>query len=207
MRRVSNAQGVVMKVLLLTGMPGSGKSEAVKVAEEMGIPVHHMGGMVREMVKAKGFEADRANMQAVADGERKKFGADIWARRTARVIAGAPMIVIDGTRSLEEVAFFRHELGTGLSVVCVHASPATRWERIARRGREDDPRTFEELRERDRNELRWGLGEVIATSDVMLVNEEGKGTLRAQMRRLLLDAGTRPAGQPGATTFTVVSEK
>ena len=207
MSRVSNAQGVAMNVLLLTGMPGSGKSEAVKVAEEMGIPVHHMGGMVREMVKAKGFEADRANMQAVADGERRKFGADIWARRTVRLITSAPLVVIDGTRSLDEVAFFRRELGEALTVVCVHASPRTRWERISRRGREDDPRTFDELRKRDQNELRWGLGEVIATADFMLVNEEGKGTLRAQMRRLLLDTGTRPAAGSGETTFTEVGDR
>ena len=204
MPRVSSAQGVVMKAMVLTGMPGSGKSEAVKVAEEMGIPVHHMGSLVKEMVKAKGFEVNRANMQAVADGERRKLGADIWARRTVRLLASAPMVVIDGTRSLQEVAFFRRELGPNLTVVCVHASPRTRWERIGRRGREDDPRTFEELRERDQNELRWGLGEVIATADAMLVNEEGKGTLRAQMRRLLLDVESRPAA--GETTFTEIRE-
>ena len=204
MPRVSNAQGVVMKAVVLTGMPGSGKSEAVKVAEEMGIPVHHMGSLVREMVKAKGFEVNRANMQAVADGERRKLGADIWAKRTVRLLAAAPMVVIDGTRSLQEVAFFRRELGPNLTVVCVHASPRTRWDRISRRGREDDPRTFEELRERDQNELRWGLGEVIATADAMLVNEEGKGTLRAQMRRLLLEIESRQAA--GETTFTEIRE-
>ncbi|MBM4249312.1 MAG: flagellar hook-basal body complex protein FliE [Euryarchaeota archaeon] len=187
-----------MKVLVLTGMPGSGKSEAVKVAEEMGIPVHRMGDLVREMVKAKGFEVDRANMQAVADGERRKFGPDVWARRTVRLIAEAPLLVIDGTRSLEEVEVFRRELGDRLVVACVHASPRTRWGRIGRRGRPDDPRTFAELVERDQNELRWGLGAVIATADVMLVNEEGKGTLRAQMRRVLLDPMSPPAQMPGA---------
>ena len=183
-------------------MPGSGKSEAVKVAEEIGIPVHHMGGLVRDMVKAKGFEVNRTNMQAVADGERKKYGQDIWARRTLRLVSSSPTVVIDGTRSLVEVDFFRRELGAGLTVVCVHASPRTRWERIERRRRDDDPATFAELRERDQNELRWGLGEVIATADVMLVNEEGKGTLRAQMRRILLEAERAPAG--GETSFTEV---
>jgi dephospho-CoA kinase len=187
-----------MKVIVLTGMPGSGKSEAVKVAEEMGIPVHRMGDLVREMVKAKGFEVNRANMQAVADGERKKFGPDIWARRTVRLIAEAPLLVIDGTRSLDEVEAFRRELGDRLLVACVHASRNTRWERIGRRGRPDDPRSFAELVERDQNELRWGLGAVIATADVMLVNEEGKGTLRAQMRQLLLDPSGPPAARPKA---------
>jgi dephospho-CoA kinase len=202
MRRAFNAQGAYMRAILLTGMPGSGKSEAVKVAEEVGIPVHHMGGLVRDMVKARGFEVNRANMQAVADGERKKFGPDIWARRTLRFVGTAQTVVIDGTRSLQEVDFFRRELGASLTVVCVHASPRTRWERIDRRRREDDPGTFAELRERDLNELRWGLGEVIATADVMLVNEEGKGTLRAQMRRLLLEAERAPVA--GETSFTEV---
>ena len=193
-----------MKVLLLTGMPGSGKSEAVKVAEEIGIPVHHMGGLVKEMVKARGFETNRANMQSVADSERRKRGADIWAKRTARHISKAPLVVIDGTRSPDEVDLFRRELEGSLTVVCVHASPRTRWDRISRRGRQDDPKSYEQMRQRDRDELRWGLGEVIATSDVMLVNEEGKGTLRAQMRRLLLDAGIPPAQRRGETTFTEV---
>jgi dephospho-CoA kinase len=183
-------------------MPGSGKSEAVKVAEEIGVPVYHMGGLVKDMVRAKGFELTRVNMQAVADTERKKKGADIWAKRTSRQITKAPLVVIDGTRSIPEVDFFRRELGQSLTVVCVHASPGTRWDRISRRGREDDPKSFEQMRRRDRDEFRWGLGEVIATSDVMLVNEEGKGTLRARMRRLLLDAGIPPAGGPAETTFT-----
>jgi len=206
MTRVSNWQGDKMKVLLLTGMPGSGKSEAVKVAEEMGIPVHHMGSLVREMVKAKGFEVNRANLQAVADSERKKLGSDIWARRSVRQVGAAALVVIDGTRSLDEVDFFRRELGQSLLVISVHASPRTRWERVSRRGRDDDPASLEEMRERDRNELRWGLGDVIATADVMLVNEESKGTLRAQMRRLLLDAGSPPAAGPGETTFSELTE-
>ena len=190
--------GVDMKVLVLTGMPGSGKSESVKVAEEMGIPIHRMGDMVREMVRAKGFELNRANLASVANSERKRLGPDIWAKRTVRLIARAPIVVIDGARSLAEVDYFRKELGKSLLVLAVHSSPWTRWQRISRRHREDDPGTFEELRERDAQELRWGLGDIIATADVMLLNEGTKGHLRGQMRHLLLDLGSPPAagGQP-----------
>lgn len=185
-----------MKVLVLTGMPGSGKSEAVKVAEEMGIPVHRMGNLVREMVMAKGFEVNRSNLASVGNSERKKLGADIWARRTVRTISKAPIVVIDGTRSLAEVDYFKKELGESLLVLAVHVSPWTRWQRISKRGREDDPRSFEELRERDAQELEWGLGEVIATADVMLLNEGPKGHLRGQMRRLLLDLGSPSSDSP-----------
>lgn len=181
-----------MKVLVLTGMPGSGKSEAVKVAEEMGIPVHRMGDLVREMVMAKGFEVNRSNLASVGNSERKKLGADIWARRTVRTISRAPIVVIDGTRSLAEVDYFKKELGESLLVLAVHVAPRTRWLRIGQRGREDDPHSFEELKERDAQELAWGLGEVIATADLMLLNDGPKGQLRGQMRRLLLDLGSPP---------------
>ena len=219
-----------MKVLVLTGMPGSGKSEAVKVAEEMGIVVHRMGDMVREMVKAKGFEINRANLSSVGNSERKRLGPDIWAKRTARTIARASMVVIDGARSLAEVDFFRKELGSSLIVLAIHSSPWTRWQRVHKRAREDDPGTFEELRERDGQELKWGLGDIIATADIMLLNEGGKGHLRGQMRHLLLDLGSPsssrnvdesdrplpktgppgpqkdrpPATGPDETTFTIV---
>ena len=228
------AKGVDMKVLVLTGMPGSGKSEAVKVAEEMGIPIHMMGDMVRDMVRAKGFELNRANLASVANSERKRLGPDIWAKRTVRVISRSPIVVIDGARSLAEVEYFRKELGTSLLVLAVHSSPWTRWQRISRRHREDDPRTFAELRERDAQELRWGLGDIIATADIMLLNEGSKGHLRGQMRHLLLDLGShspagaggdagrpppmggppgsgsgRPSetGPPGETTFTEVDDR
>jgi dephospho-CoA kinase len=221
-----------MKVLVLTGMPGSGKSEAVKVAEEMGIPVQRMGDMVREMVRAKGFELNRANLASVGNSERRRLGAEIWAKRTVRVISRSPIVVIDGARSLAEVEYFRKELGSSLLVLAVHSSPWTRWQRISKRCREDDPRTFRELKERDSQELKWGLGDIIATADIMLLNEGSKGHLRGQMRHLLLDLGSpasaqsggqvdrpppapatpgagsgRPSGTvPGETTFTEVDE-
>lgn len=194
-----------MKVLVLTGMPGSGKSEAVKVAEEMGIPVHRMGDLVREMVKAKGFEVNRANLASVGNSERKKLGSDVWARRTARTITNAPIVVIDGARSLAEVEYFRKELGESLMVLAILSSPSTRWQRISKRGRDDDIKSLEELRERDGQELKWGLGEVIATADLMIVNESGKGHLRGQMRQVLLELGSHSSkGPPEETTFTEV---
>jgi dephospho-CoA kinase len=195
-----------MRVLVLAGMPGSGKSEAVRVAGEMGIPVYRMGDLVRETVKGRGFEVNRANLASVGNSERQKLGPDIWAKRTLRLLSEAPIVVIDGTRSRAEVDHFRKELGSSLLVLAVHSSFATRWQRIQKRGRPDDPQDPEELHLRDHQELEWGLGDVIATADLMFVNEGGKGTLRAQMRKLLLgmgEAGFKP--NAGETTFTDVS--
>ena len=181
-----------MKVLVITGLPGAGKSEAVKVAAEMGIPVHRMGALVKEEVLRRSFDVNRANMASVANSERKKHGPDIWARRTVQQINRQTTIeVIDGCRSLPEMECFRKELGTYMVVIAIHASPKTRWARISERGREDDPKSFEELITRDRQELEWGLGSVISMADIMIVNEGVKGALRGVMRNILIDIGAQ----------------
>ncbi|MEM4729714.1 MAG: AAA family ATPase [Thermoplasmata archaeon] len=193
-----------MKVLLIAGMPGAGKSEAVKVAEEMGVPVVRMGDLVREEVVSRGFDLNRTNLASVASAARKKLGADIWARRTLPRIPRAPLVVIDGCRSLEEANFFRRTLGRSIFIVGIHASPRSRWKRLRERARRDDPKTPEEFRERDRQELEWGLGDVIATADVMVVNEGRKGALRAQMRALLLGPISADVSLKTETTFIEV---
>ena len=46
------------------------------------------------------------------------------------------------------------------------------FERIRRRNRPGDPRTWEEFVARDMTELGFGIGNVIALADYMIVNEE-----------------------------------
>src|SRR5207249_4371996 len=84
-----------------------------------------------------------------------------------------------GTRSFQEL------VGDDLSVVAVHASPRTRYERMLRRRRTDDAGSIEAFRARDLRELSWGLGDVIATADVMLVNEGTLEEFRRQARTAL----------------------
>ena len=93
------------------------------------------------------------------------------------------LFIVDGVRSLEEVEEFRKHYDT--IVVAVHASPKTRFKRLLRRGRSDDPKTWEEFLERDLRELGWGLGSVIATADYMLVNEGSVRELQKAARRIV----------------------
>jgi dephospho-CoA kinase len=75
-------------------------------------------------------------------------------------------------RSLEEVEEFR-KVGDA-KIIAVHSSPKTRYERLSRRGRSDDPKSWEEFRERDLRELDVGIGRVISLADEIIINE---GTL------------------------------
>jgi len=162
-----------MVVILLAGMPGAGKEEFLKIAKKKGYDIVRMGDVVREQAKMVDLSDEEISIGEFANRERKEHHNGIWADRTLSKISGEET-VIDGIRSAEEVNIFRSELEKDAPIVAIHSSPNTRFERLRKRGREDAPRTLEEFHERDKRELDWGLGRIIARADRMLVNE---GTL------------------------------
>lgn len=162
-----------MGKILVTGMPGCGKEEFVKIAGNMGYDVVRMGDVVREWARDMGLGADDKSIGGFADSERKKNHYGIWAERTLERLSKNDT-VIDGVRGDREVGVFREELGDDLVVVAVHASPCIRYARLVKRGRDDAPGRKEEFLDRDERELGWGLGSVISNADVVIVNQ---GTL------------------------------
>ncbi len=154
-------------------MPGAGKEEFVKVALEHGYGVIRMGDVVRREAESRGTAMDDRGVGGFASLEREVHGPGIWAERCLKVL-GEGDTVIDGSRSLAELEVFRRALGSDLRLVAIHSSPGQRFQRLLRRARSDAPEDREAFDERDRRELGWGLGSLIAMADVMIVNE---GTL------------------------------
>ncbi len=167
-------------------MAGAGKTEFAQYCKSLGIPVVQMGDLVREKVAEYGLEMTGKNVARVANEERLKRGNDVWARRTVKKV-GHGNTVIDGTRSEAEVAHFRSHFGKNAVVVTVYASARTRYERLRARNREDVPMTQGEFDERDRRELGWGLGNVIALSDRVVGNEGTIEELRQSIKELLME--------------------
>lgn len=173
-----------MKAIAFTGMPGAGKTEAVKVAKEMGIKVVSMGDEVRNEARKRGLELNDENVGKIADEMRKKYGMDIWAKKCIEKLSSEKIIVIDGIRNIEEVEAFRKRIKNFI-LVAIHASPKTRYERLMKREREDDSKNVEELKEREKRELSWGLGDVIAMADIVLINEGDLEEFREKVREIL----------------------
>ena len=151
-------------------MPGCGKEEVLAVAQTVGFSIVRMGDVVREEVRRRGLPISDASVGGLAHAERQAHGFGIWAERTVPRIHG-DRVLVDGLRGRAELEVFRGAFGDELTVIAVHASPKTRYERMLRRGRTDDAGTIEAFQARDTRELGWGLGDVIAMADVMLVNE------------------------------------
>ena len=163
-----------MKIIVFAGMPSSGKSEAVKIAKDMNIPVFRMGDMVWEETKKQGLEINDKNVGMIANNMRKEHGMDIWAKKTLKKIEKIKkenLLVIDGVRNIEEIEAFKKKLGKDFIVIAIIASDVTRQKRCLKRRREDDSKDIQDLKKRDKRELGWGLGSVIASADIVIPNE------------------------------------
>ncbi len=159
-----------MKVVCVAGMPGCGKEEFLKIAQEKGFSVIRMGDIVREEAEKRGLLMTDRAVGSFADEERKKHDYGIWARRTIPKITGE-LCLVDGVRGPAETNIYKTAFPDKVFIVAVHASPTTRLRRILTRQRRDDPTNDIEFYERDKRELTWGIADVIALADFMIVNE------------------------------------
>ena len=73
----------------------------------------------------------------------------------------------------------------------MHAPPQIRFERLKIRGRSDDPTNYKVFHERDMREMSVGLGNVIAMSEKIVVNDnsiEGfKTIIKENLSRIELE--------------------
>lgn len=173
-----------MKILVTTGMPGAGKEEFLKICQTRGAKVIRMGDIVRDKAKEFGLDPSDNSVGTLANEERKRYGMDIWAKRTIPYVGG-DLVVIDGTRGPDEMKAFKNAFGDDLKVVAIHSCSRTRFERIKARCRGDCPVSLADFDTREKRELTWGLGDVIATADYMVVNEGTLQDLKKEVDALL----------------------
>ena len=166
---------ITLKIIIITGMPGAGKSEVANAFQSAGYPLIIMGDVIREETRSRGMEANPENTKKVMLDLREKHGPGAVATRCLDGLCkqDSDIVVIEGCRSIAEVDVF-DDYAEEVMIVCVHAAPKIRFSRLQERNREDAPATWEIFRERDIREISVGLGGIVALSDIMLINE---GTL------------------------------
>lgn len=170
----------------LAGMPGSGKSVVVKVAKERGYSIVVMGDAIREEAERRRMKPNPENIGKIMLELRQKEGPAVIAKRCMPKINQATQdkVVIDGIRSLDEVEEFKR-IFPKFSLIAVHSSPETRFKRLHRRRRSDDPENWGIFYERDVRELSVGLGNVIAMAEHIIVNEGELEALKEKTREIL----------------------
>ena len=160
-----------MQIMGISGMPGSGKSIVSEMATEKGAIIVSMGDIIREEAKKRG-----EGTKETATNLRKEHGQYIVSELTIEKIKKLreegieKSIVVEGIRSHHEVEMFKENFDNFI-IVSVFANSNLRFERLKKRMREDDSQDYEGFQKRDYQELGFGLGNVIALSDKILINE------------------------------------
>jgi dephospho-CoA kinase len=173
-------------VIGVAGMPGAGKGAFRRVVQRLGYPVVIMGDEVRQEVKRCRLKATPENLGKIMLQLREVEGQAAIAKRCISKVKNAEerVVVVDGIRSLHEVEEFKKHF-PNFTLVALHTSPKTRYKRLSRRRRSDDPENWVTFMQRDRRELNVGLGAVIASANHMIVNEGTLVQLRKKIRQVL----------------------
>ena len=155
----------------ISGLPASGKGLVSDMATEKGAIIVSMGDIIREEAKKRG-----ESTKETAKNLRKEHGEYIVSELTIKKIkefqkeGNENSIVVDGIRSHHEVEMFKENFDDFI-ILSIFANPTLRFKRLQDRMREDDSKDYKEFAKRDQMELDFGIGNVIALSDKLIINE------------------------------------
>lgn len=178
-------------------MPGSGKGVVAGVARSLGFQVVRMGDVIREEAQKRDAKIGETAIQL-----RKEYGEFVVAERCIQRIKDlsktsseqpdpsesprerSDLYIIEGIRSPYEVVMFRENFPE-FKVLSINSSPETRFNRLLNRKRADDSHVKSEFETRDKRELKFGIGEVMATADYVVINEGSIKRFKNSVRGIL----------------------
>jgi dephospho-CoA kinase len=171
---IKNQTTFPSNILVLVGMPGSGKSILAAHLRDIGYSVIRFGAFIIQEVMRRNLEITPDNEKRVREDLRRQYGMDYCARlalpELIKMVEGGKRVAIDGLYSLGEYETLKTELNNQLVIISIFTPKKLRYSRLAKR--KERPLTEEEAEERDLQEVR-GIEKAgpIALADFTLLNE------------------------------------
>ena len=168
-------------LVLITGLPGSGKSTVAKIFKQKSFEMIEMGNIARAIAKKQKMSVDEFSKIA-----RRKYGKDFFAKKVVELIEKRKKrnkkknFVISGLRNLEELEEFK-KLDKNAKLIAVTAPKELRIKRLLRRKR----KTQKEIEARDKKEIALGMLKLIKNADFVLANTSTKEELRKNVEEIL----------------------
>ncbi len=177
-----------MTVYATVGYPGSGKGEAARVAQSIGLPVLTMGDEIRDECQARGLTITEDNLGQVASHLREQEGEDAIAKRCLPMLRIAHRaygdVLVDGIRGYAEIERLETALGDDFYLIAVDAPFDTRLERITDRGRDPTASSAADLEERDEREEGYGMDIAFESADTVVDNSSSLESFRDALHEI-----------------------
>ena len=152
-----------MKIIIIIGLPGAGKSLASKFLLKKKISVYKPGSIIKDEVVKRGLKLTVESEEHIARELRKEHGKDAPARLLGSTIEKdkSDIICIDGFRNIEEIHYV--ERFGKIFLIEVRSSKSVRHSRLVGRAHERDPKTQKLAEWRDKKEIERGLDRLLTT--------------------------------------------
>jgi len=195
------------KYIGLVGQIAAGKEVfAEYLIKKYGFTTFSLSTVVHHELEKRGIkEFTRKTLQDIGDELRKKIGDDVLAIKTMEILnnenlparpAGGPAgrhgrpVVITGIRNPDEVKYFKKI--PGFILVAIKSKRKTRFQRVLKRGKPWDPKTYEDFYKIDRRDYGIGqeksdqqVGKCIKMADYTLMNNKNVGSFYEKIEKLI----------------------
>jgi dephospho-CoA kinase len=162
-------------LILIVGLPGSGKSLAADVIKKhFHAKVLETGDVIRDEIKRRGWKYNPENDKKVRlwfhSGREHLIVKRIWKKM--KNYKG--VVVVDGLRSPKELAIFKKIYKGNIFLIKITSSFKVRAQRLIKRGRFGKLESVKYLKERDKSELSdlVGLRQLLREADYTIDNSK-----------------------------------
>ena len=179
-------------IIGLTGRIAAGKGLVAEcLMENYGFGYETVSMEVRREVKSRGYneeEIKRSLLQDIGNEIRQREGSGAWMNRILKRVDLSKNITIDGIRNPGEISVLRMQ--DNFYLFSVDALKIKRYNRIISRGKQSDPKTWEEFLEMDRRDYREDdplgqqVGKCMEQADYHLINNSTVEEFNYKIRRL-----------------------
>lgn len=171
------------KIIAIVGMPGAGKSIAADFFRCKDLPVLRFGDQTDIGLKELGLPLTEANERTYREDLRAELGMAAMAMkiepRIQKALELSNMVVLDGLYSWEEYTFLKERFPS-IELLCIYASPETRYSRLG--FRPVRPLGRKAAESRDVAEIvNLNKGGPIARADYLIINEGTEQEFREQL--------------------------
>lgn len=161
------------RLIAIVGLPGSGKSEVVKLFVDNGFERVYFGQLTMDKLNEESLEVNEKNEKYMREKLRTDHGMAAYAKMNIPKIEThhqSKHVAIDGLYSWEEYLILKEKF-PHLEVLAVVSSPKTRYERLA--NRPIRPLTAVDAVSRDHSQIaNLNQGGPIAMADHIIHNQD-----------------------------------
>jgi dephospho-CoA kinase len=165
-------------IIGVTGTVAAGKETLTSYFREKGFIYFETREIIKEELTKLGLEHSRTNMQDWADKLRQENGPGALMQVMLDRTEPGKNYMFDSLRNHLEAEFLKSKLGDEFLLLAVDAPAEIRFQRMVSRGKESDPRTWEEfvrMNERDlddkSNPHGQHVGKLLEMADFVITND------------------------------------